>query len=196
MLFVNISSDKVHISDWNKNKYLDRNGIEDTLWRELVSWNKKNSITQIFLLNWPGWFTNLRVGTLCINLLNKLYSNKIKIYNQTKVDLYKYLFEKWFLPRHGIIYIWQKNNVRKYDFKLNKYDVVDLKETKKVDNCFYDYVAWDYRLNNKRMLSFTCKENSIIIKYGWKKINLYIKDFKIKTSFQVKPNYLINPINN
>ncbi len=61
MLFCNISSDKVHIADAQGEIFLERNGIEKVLGPALVDRAKKSPFDQVFLLNGPGGFTNLRV---------------------------------------------------------------------------------------------------------------------------------------
>jgi tRNA A37 threonylcarbamoyladenosine modification protein TsaB len=70
MLFINISSDKIHLADGHKEKILDRNGIENILGPILIDRQKTAPFTEIFLINGPGGFTNLRVGTLMLNTLN------------------------------------------------------------------------------------------------------------------------------
>lgn len=76
MLFINISSDKVHIADAKQEQFLDRNSIESTLGKTLVERHKQSPFDVILLLNGPGGFTNLRVGTLTLNLLNKLLASE------------------------------------------------------------------------------------------------------------------------
>lgn len=102
MLFINISSDKVQIADAKQEKFLDRNSIESTLGATLNQRFKTSPFDEILLLNGPGGFTNLRVGTLTLNLLNKLLASEdkasipppLQIYTITKFDLYNYLFKQ------------------------------------------------------------------------------------------------------
>ena len=108
MLFINISSDQIHMADWDQELFLERNGIENTFGPALIDWYKKTPFEEVFLLNGPGGFTNLRVGTLTLNLLNKLISDEIAIYSITKIELFTKLHEKWILPSHGMIYIYDK----------------------------------------------------------------------------------------
>ena len=42
MIFINISSDQVHIADANKEIFLHRNDIEHTLGPALIDWHKKS----------------------------------------------------------------------------------------------------------------------------------------------------------
>ena len=96
MLFINISSDKVQIADAKQEQFLDRNSIESTLGKCLIDRYEQSPFQEILLLNGPGGFTNLRVGTLSLNLFNKLIEHKlhkeVKIFTITKLDFYTYLF--------------------------------------------------------------------------------------------------------
>jgi len=102
MLFVNISSDKVQISDAKQELFLDRNSIENTLGKALNERYERTPFQEILLLNGPGGFTNLRVGTLTLNLFNKLLASEdkssvpppLQIYSITKFELYAYLFRQ------------------------------------------------------------------------------------------------------
>lgn len=94
MLFVNISSDYVHILDDQDEHFLERNGIENTFGPMLLEYTQNHPVETLFLLNGPGGFTNLRVGTLTINTLNTLLEHDtgtfIPIASITKIDLYAY----------------------------------------------------------------------------------------------------------
>jgi hypothetical protein len=199
VLFLNISSDKVHISDVKKEIFLERYWIENILWAKLIDRYKKNPFTEDFLLNWPWGFTTLRVGTLCINLLTKLLdykkSPKIKIYDISKIDLYKYLYKKNILPRYGIIYIWQKRNIWKYDFKYDKYEVLVNQNLGSVSDLFFDFLSdSDYREETKNMLSLKMTTKWLQILFKKKSFWIDIVDLELKPKFQVKPQYLIEAV--
>ena len=96
MLFVNISSDHVHLLDDQTEHFLERNSIENTLGPILLECSQTHPIETLLLLNGPGGFTNLRVGTLTINTLNTLLEHDtgtfIPIASITKIDLYSYAY--------------------------------------------------------------------------------------------------------
>ena len=188
---MNISSDKVHISGEGKEIFLDRNGIENVLWEKIILLYKKNPFSEVLLLNGPGGFTNLRVWTLCLNLLNSLLGNKIKIYNRTKVALYKYLYKKWIIPRYVIFFIWQRNNTWKYDLKSDKYIVCPLDA---VGDCTLDYVKSHYWKSNKNMIKFSIKESFLLIEIFKKKHKISLSEFKNKPVYHVNPEYMMNPL--
>ena len=140
MLFLNISTDNIVIEiEWEK-ILLDRNNIENTMWQRLVQIYRKYNFDKVFILNWPGGFTNLRVGTLTLNLLNSLENGKINAYSITKVDFFKHFVNKWILPNKWIIYIWQRKNVWLYDFEKWSYDTIKIDEINNNDELFFDLV--------------------------------------------------------
>lgn len=200
MLFLNISSDKVQISYWSSTKYLDRNGIENTLGPTLIKIYRKLPFDSVFLLNWPGGFTNLRVGTLALNMISKLidyeWKKSLKIYSISKPDLYKHLYKKWILPKDGFIYLWQKQNAWIYDSKTNKYEIIRLSDIKKSKELFLDFVKEKYwPLWSCKLIKFSSSDDWIIITYKHHKYPITIKDLKLKPQSQIKPNYFINAIN-
>lgn len=132
MLFVNISSDQVHILDDQDEHFLERNGIENLLWPMLLEYTQSHPVESLLLLNGPGGFTNLRVGTLAINMLNTLLEHDtgtfIPIASITKIDLYTYAYKQGRLPRYGIIYIGQRHNIWRYDFQEHTHQQITLEE--------------------------------------------------------------------
>jgi len=118
---MNISIDSVLTDTWDKYRInIPRDHVERLLWWELVNLYREKWFENVIVLNWPGGFTNLRVGTLCLNILNSLLENQLSFFDISKIDLYKMAYEKWFLPKYWIIYIWQKRNVRLRDFEKNE----------------------------------------------------------------------------
>ncbi|PJA48569.1 MAG: hypothetical protein CO170_02300 [candidate division SR1 bacterium CG_4_9_14_3_um_filter_40_9] len=214
MLFVNISSDKVQIADAKQEKFLDRNSIENTLGKCLIDRYKQSPFQEILLLNGPGGFTNLRVGTLTLNLLNKLLGAKvqrckgakeslstyqtyppIRLFSITKLDFYTYLFKKGLLSSKGVIYIGQKDNVRLYDAKKKTYSQIKLDTIKKDSNLFFDFTKEDYRgENTSNMISFHMKEKGLEVQRKKKSMIVTIKDLGIKAQTQAKPEYMIEAV--
>lgn len=140
MLFLNISTDLVIIEINKETIKLDRQEIENIMWPTLVRLYKKHNFKNVLLLNWPWGFTNLRVWTLAINLLNTLENWNVDIFSISKIDFFNYFVKKWLLPNKWIIYIWQKKNVWLYDFKKGNYDTIKKDEINYKDELFFDLV--------------------------------------------------------
>ncbi|HBB04933.1 TPA: hypothetical protein DCZ39_08935 [Patescibacteria group bacterium] len=63
-----------------------------------MDYTKTHPVETIVLLNGPGGFTNLRVGTLTLNMLNTLLEHDtgtfIPLASLTKIDLYTYAYKQ------------------------------------------------------------------------------------------------------
>jgi len=200
MLFVNISSDHTHLLDDQSEQFLERNGIENTLWPKLLEYTQSHPVETVFLLNGPGWFTNLRVGTLTLNTMNALLEHDtgtfIPLASITKIDLYTYAYQQWRLPRYGIIYIWQKHNVWKYDFQEKKQEQITLEEIEYSDNIFLDFVHDRYRENDEQMVSFSMSNNTLYLHYKNAAHEIELMNLRIPLTTTVEPQYMIEPTMN
>lgn len=92
ILFFNISSDQIHLSYQEEELFLERNGVENVLGKVLVERWRKYQFKKVYIVNGPGGFTNLRVGSLCMNLLNALVGDQIDFYSVSKIELYQYAY--------------------------------------------------------------------------------------------------------
>ncbi len=193
MLFLNISTDLVNIEIETEKIKLDRNEIENTIWPILVKLYRKYRFDKIFLLNGPWGFTNLRVWTLAINLLNTLEKGVINIYSISKIDFFDYFVQKNILPHRGIIYIWQKKNVRIYDFENKKYDTIKKDEINYKDTLFFDLVYEEGYFDNET-LDIYKKDENIVLKYKWEEFETSIKNLNLKSEKIVDAKYFIQPI--
>lgn len=192
MLFLNISSDCVFLQIADEQIKLSRNSLETYIWPKLVELYQKYRFTKVFLLNWPGGFTNLRVGTLAINLLNTLEKNKIEIYSISKIDLFQYLYDEWFLESKWVIYIGQKKNVWLYDFQKWKHDTIKKDDINYDENIFFDLVFEEnYFLANT--IDFSLLQQGIKINNWKKSIEIMIDELNIKPEKTILPNYFIQP---
>lgn len=193
MLFLNISSDQVNIEIQDEKLKLDRDKIENKIWPTLVKLYRKYSFDKIFLLNGPGWFTNLRVWTLAINLLNTLEGWNIDIYSISKIDFFKYFINQNILPNKWIIYIWQRKNVRLYNFEKQKYETIKVDNINKKEYIFFDLV-YEKNYFDTETIDIFSKNNNIILKYKWKEFEVSLENLDIKAKKTVEANYFIQPI--
>lgn len=199
-LFMNISSDHVVIFNGENEIFLERNDVEKTLWPKLIQLIREWNYNRIIVLNWPWWFTNLRVGTLCINILNSVMNNQIDFFDISKIDLYQKACEKWLLPNLWIIYIGQKRNIWLWNFEKNE----------KVWQFSFDGVK--EKLNTQYFIDEVIDENyypewvdktyetktefngeTLVIKYWDKSISFSVEDLGLQPIKSVAPNYMIEP---
>ena len=206
-IFMNISSDSVLIDTWDKYRInIPRDHVERLLWWELVNLHRERWFDNVVVLNWPGGFTNLRVGTLCLNILNTLLENQLNFYDISKIDLYKKAYEKCFLPKYWVIYIWQKRNIRLRDFekdeKIWQYsfnELKDLEEIKNIENVFIEdiedenyYPEW----TNEYIKYHIVFEWDIVFLIDKKcriKNQILIDELDLKPLKSIAPNYMMDP---
>lgn len=206
-IFINISSDSVLIDTWDKYRIsIPRDHVERLLWGELVNLHRERWFDNVVVLNWPGGFTNLRVGTLCLNILNTLLENQLDFYDISKIDLYKKAYEKWYLPKYWVIYIWQKRNIRLRDFEKNEKiwqysfnELKDLEEMKDIENVFIEdiedenyYPEWTNEYL-KYHIVFEWDIIFIIDKKYRIKNQILIDELDLKPLKSIAPNYMMDP---
>jgi hypothetical protein len=194
MLFLNVSSDQIVIEINGEKILLERNDIEDTIWPKLVDLFEKYKFSKIFLLNWPGWFTNLRVWTLAINLLNSLENGAFDVYSITKIDFFKYFVDGWILPTKWIIYIWQKKNVWLYDFNKWWYDTIKKEEINTDDNKLFFDLVYEDGYFERDMIDINIENEKIILSYNWKDYETTIEELGLSAEKIVDAKYFIKPI--
>ena len=206
-IFINISSDYVLIDTWDNYRIsIPRDHVERLLWKKLVELYRERWFDNVVVLNWPGGFTNLRVGTLCLNILNTLLENQLSFYDISKIDLYKKAHEKWFLPKYCVIYIWQKRNIRLRDFEKNKKiwqysfnELKELDEIKRIENVFIEDV--EYKEYYPEWMNEYMEYHLLL---NWTDILLIDKSCKIKNPISIDelnlkpfksivPNYMMDP---
>ena len=192
MLFLNISTDLINIEIKADRIQLERNNIENTIWPILVQLYKKHKFNRVFLLNWPWGFTNLRVWTLAINLLNTLKKWSIDIFSISKIDFFNHFYKKNILPHKWIIYIWQKQNIRSYDFDNLKYTTIRKDELDYNQELFFDLV-YEKGYFDKKTLDIYINNDNIILKYNGKEFTTNIKELNIKAEKIVEAKYFIQP---
>lgn len=195
---MNISSDKVFLHCWAQEYFLERNGIEDQLGEVLVKLWKQEHFEKVYLLNGPWGFTNLRVGAICLNLLNALVGNQISFYSFSKIDLFKFEYlEQKNLPQYGIIYIGQRRNIRLWDFD----------EDKKICQTNFEDLEWVLQQKKIRDYQYFCdlvydeayyprnlQEKAISAANYFKFMQEYIQAKDLSSDYEVHANYMMDPI--
>ena len=203
---MNISIDSVLIDTWDKYRInIPRDTVEKLLWEELVKLHRKIWFENVVILNWPGGFTNLRVGTLCLNVLNTLLENHLSFYDISKIDLYKKAYKKWILPKYWVIYIGQKRNIWLRDFEKNEKiwqysfnELNDLEEMKDAKNIFVEDIEeqgyYPDRMNE--YIKYHILYDWDIVLIDWKNYSknlISIDEFSLKPLKSIAPNYMMEP---
>lgn len=197
-VFIDISSDRIAIYGLDNPIFLDRNWVEIEIGKVLVELDKKYNFTECIILNWPGWFTNLRVWTLALNLLKTLKNEQIKFYTISKPDLYSIFYKNWWIPRYWILYIWQKSNVWVWDTEKNEL----IRMIKKSDINMVKDEFWDVYLDqvydetyfgvSKNKLHYHYDDSNISLDYNWNHI-LKWETLMENEVEKLEANYMIAP---
>lgn len=194
-----MSSDRIKILGTKDDVVLERENIESSLWPVLIRLYKELNFKEVFVLNGPGSFTHLRIGALCLNILNSLAAGAIKVYEISKPDLFQYLYDRWILKQNKMfMYIWQKKNVWEYNFTTKKYEIVSFESLDKtmlndyvLDDVTKEYRSLNLRNNDLNIISIDMKENMLHISQKDGKTTLPLADLWIKPIVEVQPNYFI-----
>ncbi len=116
-LIVHCSTDEVFCRYWTEETKIPYKDLERTLPKVLVVLIEQHNPSSIIIINWPWWFTSLRIGTLCVTMASKNYN--LPLYDRSKIDLYTDIIEQWVLPSQWYIAIGQRRNIWLYDFENN-----------------------------------------------------------------------------
>lgn len=195
---VNISADKIAFFRGGKVDFLERNGVDVEIGKMLVGKHRETPITECLVINWPWGFTNLRVGTLALNLLKTLTGDQLSFFSLSKLELYALAYQKGFLPRWGVIYIGQKMNVWLRDFEEKKLTEVVKKATLedlqgKVWAFFCDEVYEEGYFDGQNQLSCFFDEAGACLKYQGEALQLDWEELLKHPLEKLEPNYMIEP---
>lgn len=152
------------------------------------------------LINGPGGFTNLRVGTLAVNLLRMLKETPLQLYSISKIELYQKFVAAEFLPRYGIIYIGQKANLWLRDFSKNKL-IAKIKKSElneivaNYPNIFFDQVFDPEYFDEWKdlALQYYFDEQAVHLSFQGKDFQLAWGELASSPVEQVVANYMIDP---
>lgn len=187
MLFLNISSDKIHAVVDGKETTIEHGDLEKMIADFLY---QQNEITKVFLINGPGSFTNLRIATLALNMYNFLHHDSVTFYSIDKLSLYKKLYQYNVVPRFGYIYIGQRKNRRKMDFESMQHEVVqDFNDEK----AFVDEVFDGGREDG--MVRFTWKWESLrgSVPRAIEPRSISLEELWVEPVKVVEANYMMEP---
>lgn len=192
-MFINFSSDKIFFwINWQVS-IVENKWLEESFPKLLNDAYKNNNIFKIYTLNWPWWFTTLRICSLSINLLNFMENYNLGIFNLSKIDFYKTLVKKEILPKIWIIFIWQKKKVWKYNFFEDSYEYLYISDLQNVEeDYFVDYVSEDFLQDNNKVF-LEIKDHSIFVKFKWKEHKIDINKFEFQEVNLLSPNYMVQP---
>ncbi len=191
-MFINLSSDNIYIIINNEKIVLWRGKLEREISQIIIDLYHTYLPIDIYIINGPGSFTNLRLWCLAINLLSYLLEKTNQslpnIYTIDKFSLYK-IFDLSIL-----IYIWQKNNYRLLNNgEIQKVNINDMQGEKiYLDDLSDNIYMWLPKI------SFDYIDSKICMIYD----DLHIMDVDNNKNItwlftlcdrNISPNYMIEP---
>ena len=202
---INISTDQIAIWHVGKMTKLERNGVDREIGKVLVELDREASFDQCLVINGPGGFTNLRVGSLALNLLKTLKGDQISFFSLSKPELYKMAYNAGFLPRWILMYIGQKTNVRLRDLQEQKLEKM-VKKTEKsdleqdlgeiaVDMVYDEQYFSDVEGKNevKSQISYFFDDEEFVLEYKGQKMSLSYDELMKNEVEKLEANYMIEP---
>lgn len=203
-MFINIATENIILYDRENSYVIPFRDVEQELTRICINSYKTYLPESIYVLNWPWSFTNLRVWSLVINILLLLSQEKCKVYTIDKLSLYKAVMKESFLPRHGYIFMWQRKNIRYYDFEQDNYTIYSKSELSTItpnfqnsqdENFFVDLFIWpdfaEFFAWNSRMIDIVYRDEEVILLFWWKEhtiIHLFSPTQKMEPYYAMEPN--------
>lgn len=194
IVLINISSDYILISHQGGRNKVPRGDLEIHLPKVMHELFVQDHIwNEIYVINGPGSFTNLRIGCLVLNML-KDFIPDLKLYTIAKYDLYTRLYELWCVPSRGLMYIGQQKNGRICDLKeqTREKENIDPESISKwgnecwLDECSLwgsDYGIW-ITINN---------QNEFRISYAAKSYQYSPQELWFELVEALRPNYILQP---
>lgn len=203
-LFINISLENIILSSKDDHIVIARGDLEMNLPQALHDHFSKQdtSISEfsVYVLNGPGSFTNLRIGCLCVNMLQemmKLKNKQIVLYNLDKQQLYKKLYDEQLIGRMGAMYIGQKKNFWVCDLAQ---DTVELKMIE--GGNFSDFFVWENFWAdsnaepdqvNDHHIDLGYSQGKLQVTVGAKKTLVDMKELWFRQVEKIVPNYILEP---
>ena len=203
-MFINIATENIILYDRENSYVIPFRDVEQELTKICINSYKTYLPDSIYVLNGPWSFTNLRVWSLVINILLLLAQEKCKVYTIDKLSLYKSVMTDSFLPRYGYIFMWQRKNIRYYDFEQNNYTVYSKSELSATtsnfqnsqdENFFIDLFVWqdfaEFFAWNSSMIDILYRDEEVILSFWWKEntiTHLFSPTQKMEPYYAMEPN--------
>jgi len=116
-MLIDLSAEQISVLINGEKHSIDRFSIEKELSDLLLRLNEKHRIDQIYVVQWPGSFTVIRIWVLVINAFLMFQKSKILVYTLSKRELFKQLAiaNPDVFSVKSYLFIGQKKNTREYD---------------------------------------------------------------------------------
>ncbi|HMY81079.1 MAG TPA: hypothetical protein PLW93_02740 [Candidatus Absconditabacterales bacterium] len=193
-MLVHLSSNHVVITIDGQTIIVPRGGLEIEFPRILHTLMEKHTIKDIYVINGPGSFTNLRIGCLCLNMLDMIQSRlsdnqkKITLHTIDKIHLFTTLYRRGYIGSHGLLYIGQQ----KHGWSIHL-DTGLVSKTSLLDIDSYHRIDLIDGIDDHRLVSFNLDNHSLVINQGSISHSMSIHEVGFQYVDQLTPHYMIEP---
>lgn len=185
-MFINLWSPTITFITSDGQSVIPFSHVEKILSQELISYYKKYPSEKMYVIVWPGSFTNLRVGILSLQWLQYI-APESTFFSTDKLSLFYELYKKSILPRYGIVYFWQRKNLWLVDCLsqswtlLPCHDILMWLQTQDTEwsqknNYFIDYIIgddfMDFEKYSHDMISFNDSRDSFLFSFHKKEYDI------------------------
>jgi hypothetical protein len=144
-------------------------------------------IQDIIVINGPGSFTTLRIGCLCLNIIQLWRKKNLRFHSITKKELFEHAYRQGFLPATGLMWIGQAKNAWELDLQHDSFEkiLIEIWATHVWEEYFFDESLWV----EQNVVTISCNER-IYMSYKDQQLDIYDLCFQKKSEF-VSPEYLV-----
>lgn len=201
-MFIHCASDHIMLyTSWGEKYEIPFRNVEKILVEKLIFLYRTIQPTQVYILTWPGSFTNVRVGALVCNTLAFVHP-QIQMLMIDKISVYRYAYHQDFLPQQCCLFIGQRKNIRYYNFEdqtreiYSKQSIPDLLESKKWNFCIDQFVGEDFsgcwwKYDYKMIEWWYAESQWIFLQFEDKKLSItscFYPTEKIEPYYAMEPN--------
>lgn len=205
-LLVHISSDTILLHDGSdvcRIPYID---LERRMPEQCLSFMNDKQIKQIYVVNWPWSFTILRIGTLCVNMIQDLSESQITVLSCSKFDIYASLIQQEVLPPLWCVFSGQRKKMWLSEFDMetatrNKQYVTDAtvhtqlwERTYRIDRVENHHLV-GHLDTSKMCTDFAICDRWVTVEYAWNNHLVPLPVFK-KQDTPLVPQYMMDPVLN
>ena len=116
-MLLHLGTDELMIFEKNTSMSIARAAIEQDFPKFLKQWSLTHPADTIHIISGPGSYTILRIGALCLNLLQTLSGHRYTLLHLNKLEVLQQLRHKGKIPPYCLVWIGQQKNLRRYDLQ-------------------------------------------------------------------------------
>jgi len=193
-MLISLGFDVITILTDHDSIQLERNDVEYRLGPCVIDLLPQDHEESIYVINWPGSFTHIRLWCLVLNTLSVLPHSRLKLFNVDKLSFYRYFVAKWFLPSLSYIFIGQKRFCRQYDFTNNNKKLIAIDTIAHNSGDFFCDPIGQWPLStHDHFVSLVSMDGKVGVYFRWKQTTDSPNTIWFTPSTVLAPDYMIEP---